>query len=326
MNVAVIGAGVSGLAAARTLTDLGLKPKVFESDDEVGGRIRTVHLGGFLFDAGATTIAPRGRDLEEVMFRRVSGEGLVKIERPVFVHNSLRVSAGDPAKNRIDRYCYVGGNQTLCDRLAANLDVRNGAKIESIERANHGFALNGESFDGLVLALPIPEAKKLLDSAGESRPFSNSRYRSCLSVLLGYGFPDPDIGYHALVDPDGTHPLGWLSFESLKCAGRAPEGKCAVVAQLGPQFSKLYFEATDEYIVEATLGMLSRLYHRGWLEPEVSAVVRWETSQPEMTAQFDSVNRPGSRLVVAGDGLIGPRVEYAYECGVKAARLLAEAK
>lgn len=326
MKVAVIGAGISGLAAARTLADLGLKPAIFESDEEVGGRIRTVHLGGFLFDSGATTIAPRGRDLEEVMFRRISVDGLVKIAKPVFVHNSLRVSAGDPAKNRIDRYCYVGGNQILCERLAANLDVRTGATIDAIARSDGGYELGGEKFDGLILAVPIPEAKRLLDAVAESRPFSNSKYRSCLTVLLGYGFPDPDVAYHALVDPDGGQPLGWLSLESQKCAGRAPDGKCAVVAQLGPQFSKLYFEATDEYIVEATLDMLARLYHRGWLEPEVSAVVRWQTSHPEMAAQFDSVNRPGSRLIVAGDGLIGPRVEYAYECGVKAARLLAEAK
>lgn len=324
MRAAIVGAGISGLAAARTLAELGHEPVVFESQAQVGGRIFTVRAGGFLFDTGATTIAPRGRELEEVMFRQISDAGLAKIELPVFVHNSLRVSAGDPAKNRIDRFCYVGGNDVLAQRLAENLDVRLNAPIDSIERHGTCFRLAGEGFDGVILAMPTEDAKPILASLGESRPFTNTSYRSCLSVLLGYGFPPPDVGYHALVDPEGGHPLGWLSLESLKCPGRAPDGKLAVVAQMGPQFSKLYFDAEDDYIAEATIDMLARLYTKDWEQPEFSAVQRWANSHPEMTAQFDSVNRPGQKLLVAGDGLLGARVEYAYECGARAARLLVE--
>jgi predicted NAD/FAD-dependent oxidoreductase len=37
------------------------------------------------------------------------------------------------------------------------------------------------------------------------------------------------------------------------------------------------------------------------------------------------MNTTGSRVLVAGDGKAGARVEYAYEVGVRAARLLTEA-
>lgn len=324
MRVAIVGAGISGLAAARTLAASGHDPVVFESQSQVGGRILTVRAGGFLFDSGATTIAARGRELEDVMFRQLSTEGLVKIELPVFVHNSLRVSPGDPAKNRIDRFCYIGGNDLLPQRLAENLEVRLNEPVQSIERHGACFRIGAEGFDGVILAMPTEDAKPILATMGESRPFTNTSYRSCLAVLLGYDFEPPAVGYHALVDPDGAHPLGWLSMESLKCPGRAPDGKTAVLAQMGPQFSKLYFEAQDDYIAEATIDMLARLYNKNWERPEVAVIQRWPNSHPEMTAQFDSVNRPGSKVLVAGDGLLGARVEYAYECGARAARLLVE--
>ena len=46
----VIGAGLSGLAAARALTDLGRSPEVFEICAEPGGLTRTTVVGPFSFD------------------------------------------------------------------------------------------------------------------------------------------------------------------------------------------------------------------------------------------------------------------------------------
>ena len=53
-SVAVIGAGISGLFAARTLQDHGMTVKVFEKGRGVGGRMSTRRInGGATFDHGA---------------------------------------------------------------------------------------------------------------------------------------------------------------------------------------------------------------------------------------------------------------------------------
>ncbi|KAA0233536.1 MAG: FAD-binding protein [Actinobacteria bacterium] len=52
-DVAVIGAGLAGLAAARRLAAAGREPIVFEATDRVGGRQRTSELGGTVFEQGA---------------------------------------------------------------------------------------------------------------------------------------------------------------------------------------------------------------------------------------------------------------------------------
>ncbi|CAL5026731.1 unnamed protein product [Urochloa decumbens] len=55
-SVAVIGAGVSGLAAAYRLRKSGVNVTVFEAADRAGGKIRTNSESGFLWDEGANTM------------------------------------------------------------------------------------------------------------------------------------------------------------------------------------------------------------------------------------------------------------------------------
>lgn len=57
-KIAVVGAGLTGLAAAWRLQQLGHTVKVFEKNDQAGGRTMTVRKGGFAFDVGAITLLP----------------------------------------------------------------------------------------------------------------------------------------------------------------------------------------------------------------------------------------------------------------------------
>ena len=315
----VVGAGIAGLAAARFLQKNGHTVTVWERDAEVGGRCETVRLDGYTLDTGVTSIAPRGRSIEKVMLSELSTEGLVHLAAPIYIHTGLRVSAGDPLKNRIVRYTYTAGNETLPMRLAEGLDIHLETEVSSLERsASGGFTVGGERYDALVIAVPA------LATVGDSRPLGRASYRKCLSVLLGYKRTLPPVAYHAIIDPEQRHPLTWLSLESAKCPGRAPEGCTAMVAQMSPQFSNEHFEAEDGGIVSAAADSIARLYGKDWESPAVFDVRRWLHSLPEGIVMFDHVNERGSRLVVAGDALLGGRVEYAFETGVMAANLLGE--
>ena len=51
-GVAVVGAGLAGLAAARRLTQAGTAVIVLEASDGVGGRVRTDLVDGYRLDRG----------------------------------------------------------------------------------------------------------------------------------------------------------------------------------------------------------------------------------------------------------------------------------
>ena len=51
-KIHIIGAGISGLIAARVLEDSGFNPVIIEATDRAGGRVKTDILNGFQLDHG----------------------------------------------------------------------------------------------------------------------------------------------------------------------------------------------------------------------------------------------------------------------------------
>ena len=66
MRVVVVGAGVSGLTAARDLTQAGADVTVLEARDRIGGRTWTADVAGAAIDLGGSWIhGPFGNPLAD---------------------------------------------------------------------------------------------------------------------------------------------------------------------------------------------------------------------------------------------------------------------
>ena len=323
MRVGIVGAGISGIAAARTLRASGAEVVLFEKSRGVGGRCATRRVGGYTFDHGATSIAPRGKSLERVMLEELPTEDLVRVTQSIYTHSALRVAPGSSGRGSAPRYVYRQGISQLAKLLAKDLDVRLQHQIDSLTPEGKEWIIGEERFQALILTAPVPQTTLLLWQLNEKRPTANVSYRSCISILLGYSKP-LETPYHALIDVEQRHPLGWMSIESVKSPDRAPEGHSAFVMQLSASFSLEHYMDEDPILVDTAVSFVSRLYGEDWNEPEVKQVQRWKYSQPEGFADIATVNRLGDSLVIAGDGFMGPRIEDAYESGLAAARLILE--
>lgn len=74
MRVAIIGGGIAGAAAARTLDKAGHHPILLEATDAVGGRTKTVQRDGFDIDSGAIFVM--GSYARTLAFLREHGHAL----------------------------------------------------------------------------------------------------------------------------------------------------------------------------------------------------------------------------------------------------------
>jgi glycine/D-amino acid oxidase-like deaminating enzyme len=67
VDVVVIGAGLAGLRCAGVLADAGRNVRVWEQDDDVGGRVRTDAIDGFLCDRGFQVLNPAYPELQRAV-------------------------------------------------------------------------------------------------------------------------------------------------------------------------------------------------------------------------------------------------------------------
>jgi protoporphyrinogen oxidase len=76
----VIGAGLAGITAARDLESTGKSVLLIEASDDVGGRLRSDRLDGFILDRGFQVINPkypqvkRSKLIKELDFKLISGK------------------------------------------------------------------------------------------------------------------------------------------------------------------------------------------------------------------------------------------------------------
>jgi oxygen-dependent protoporphyrinogen oxidase len=92
-HVTIIGGGISGLACAFRLQQLGLPFTLLESEDRVGGLIGTIERDGFFFDSGPQSF--QGTDALLNLVRQIGIEDKLqcadpKASRFVLLHGHLR--------------------------------------------------------------------------------------------------------------------------------------------------------------------------------------------------------------------------------------------
>jgi predicted NAD/FAD-dependent oxidoreductase len=340
MRLAIIGAGIGGLAAAHRLRERrpGLDIVIFEQTRGPGGRAATRRLHGAAFDYGAQYFKTPTPELHHFVAETLPHATLVDIGRPVWVFDADgRIVAGDPEQNADPKWTYGDGLARLAAELAAGLDIRYEVYVDHLAHDEQGYVLfdaAGHALDraeAVLLTPPAPQTSEILSRsdlpAGRRdallAELGRASYRPCLSVTLGYAHPPREQPYYALVNTDRRHPISWLAYEHLK-PGRDMAGQGVLIAQMAPGWSHEHWNDAPDQIEQSTAELVSKLLQEELPGPAWSDLERWQYALPDGGCDSERLHT-GDGLFFAGDYLSGQgRIHLALQSGWDAASRIAD--
>ena len=314
----IVGAGMAGLSAARTLAGHGMRTVVLDKGRGVGGRMATRRFEGGVFDHGAQFFTVR-----DPLFQR----NVLNWADAGVVTRWAQGFPGIERDNDTDHHTRFRGTRGMTHvpkHLSENIEVHLQVKVERIARNGEGwevFAGSAGSWvaKSLMLTMPVPQVVELLASSDLLtddllEQLGPIKYYPCIALLAILEGPSglPDPGAIKLTDP--TVPLSWIADNHMK--GISPNAH-AVTIHARPDFSAEHYDWSDEQLapVMATAA-------QPYLASPIKKMIlrRWKFSLPQSlsTPPMIPIQRKAP-LVIAGDGLGGPRVEGAALSGYAAA-------
>jgi predicted NAD/FAD-dependent oxidoreductase len=338
-SVAILGAGMSGLAAAHILQDAGRTVTLFEKSRGVGGRAATRKRDGFIYDYGAQYFKGGSELSTEWITRKFSTPNLIGIAKPVWIFDSTgHIQEGDSQQNQDAKWSYRDGLTTFAKRMAQGLNIQLETRVEHVQQTDAGwnvFASDNRSlgsFDQLVITLPAPQAIELVKASRFTQEqgkaiveqLDKASYNPLISVMLGYR-PTPQIRpYYALVNTDKKHPISWLAWEHEKAPERAPDGTGLLIAQMAPTYSKEHRDTPHNILFQDVAQLVSTLVVEQLTSPFFTDVQYWRYALPKEKADADALLAVTLPLGLAfcGDAFVGGRAHLALEDGIHVAHRL----
>lgn len=313
----VIGSGIAGLTAARSLAENGVDVVVCEQAVEIGGRMSTTVFKGGVFDDGAQFFTVKD-DRFEPLVKEWQEAGVLT---DWFHSQLIRGGAANPDGH--PRYCGVGGMRSLIQHQAKGLKIRTKARATAFHSVDGGYEVElaggGKvSGDALIISAPVVSALELVHKSGfelrkqDAQILDRLHYTPSITVLATLEGPS------ALTEWGGLRIEGeyidWIADNYRKGISPVP----AVTIQAMPEFSRERWDRPESELVEILLENASAVLR---VRPVDAKVRRWLLGKPWNVhpEPYISLSRH-PRVLLAGDGFQGYRVEGAAISGIEAAR------
>lgn len=342
-RMAVVGAGIAGLACARTLLQAGHEVALFEAAATPGGRMATEDSPYGGFDSGAQYFTVRDERFAQAL--EVAAPGLVRrwsvSAVRVLDERGRVVEAATPPHEA--HWIPVPGMAALARHWAApladhgrlHLDARVlGARHDAGQAAPwslqiqdaQGRCTEHAGFDAVAWALPAPVVRALLPPSARAlaQALDTVAMGPCWSLMLA--FPQAEQPGLQALGPQWNaarsthHRLAWLARETAKPQRGGIE---RWVAQAGHDWS-LKHERDDAARVGAKLlrafGEITGIR----ASPGHSVARLWPHARTLRPLGRSHLLDCGLGLGLCGDWCLGQRVEDAFVSGLELALAMVE--
>ncbi|WP_370588637.1 NAD(P)/FAD-dependent oxidoreductase [Pseudonocardia sp. C8] len=313
MGVIVAGAGIAGVACAAELASRGVDVTVRERACGVGGRLAVHRHAGRPADIGAAYLTVSDEDFA-ARVRCWRDAGLLREWT-----DTLAAYEGDargPDSPGPMRWAAPGGLWSLVADAARGLDVRTGHPVTAVRPGPGGRpVVDGEPCDAAVLAMPDPQAARLLDpDTAAGAAVAGRVWNPVLALTLGFARRDWPALPAAFVN---DHPVLALVADD---GDRRGDGAPVLVAHSTAAFARAHDTAPERAVPELTRAVRALLGIVA--DPEWTYVHRWPHAAPA-TAREAAFHLDDDGVGLAGDGWGRPRVQTAWLSGLRLGRAVA---
>ena len=329
-TVAVVGAGLSGMACARALS-ARYKVKLFDKSRGVGGRLSTRYAEAYEFDHGAQYFTVRDPGFADTVERARRdgvlaqwGVGGREGRALYFTDDKVDEDTGGTRWVGTPRMNSFGKWMASDTSGAGALDIELGARVSRLSSAG-GWTLHFEDgstragFDAVVLAVPAPQALALLpDASPHSEPVSRVEMDPCFALMVGLEDPH-DFGITTLRAKD--LPVDWLAVNSTK-PGR-PDSPATLMIHSEADWTRAHVDADRGEVERILLQTASDLLRHDLSSAPHTALHRWLYSSVRTPVGEPALWDGDASLGLCGDWCLGGRVEGAWLSGTALAGLMA---
>jgi predicted NAD/FAD-dependent oxidoreductase len=338
-HIAVIGAGIAGMACARTLAQAGHTVTVFEKSRGAGGRMSTRNSEFGSFDHGAQYFTVRDKRFETALsinpelVRRWSANTVRILDEAGRV-----VASSLPPKEA--HWVATPGMNALVRQWAQPLVAKGQLHFETqvtriqtdvlapkrwqLQTEGPGATTSVHSgFDAVILAVPSVQAQALLLSSKIAKTLmgeiSKVSVAPCWTLMLA--FPQAAQPTLTYLGPQWNaarsthHRIAWLARESSK-PGRGPIERWTV--QASPEWSQRHLE-DDAVRVKAKLLKAFTEVTGIRAEPPFAEVHRWRYAQTTQPLGKSHLWDAQLGIGACGDWCLGHRVEDGFISGLELA-------
>jgi predicted NAD/FAD-dependent oxidoreductase len=320
-TVAIVGAGMAGLACAAQLRAAGVSVSVFDKGRRPGGRMSTRGVDDKLsFDHGCQFFSANDPSFDQQVKSWIEA-GVVSAWRGTVVELGRgRITQKATARTR---YAGLPEMSAVCSHLATGIDVRSGVDVNEVRRIDNKWHLlrdTGASlgqFDALIVATPPAQAEKLMTHSPSLLVAARGvRMSSCWTVMLAF---EERVG--SSFDGAVVHnsPLSWIARNSSR-AGRIDTTDCWV-GQSSAEWSTERRGASRDAIVAELADEFCKLVGIS-AKPDYLAGHRWKYAIPTTPLDKDCLFDDMLNVGLCGDWCLGNRVEAAWLSGTAAAKRL----
>lgn len=319
-RIAVIGAGIGGLTAARTLIDHGLDVTVFDKSRGVGGRTATrrAELPGtgesLSFDHGAQYFTAR-----DSRFRRLVHSWIQDGLAEPWLGRIVQISAQgviEEEKSRTPRYVGVPGMSALAKHLAKDLKLKLGERVVDVSHTGPQWSVSttdGQQHDGFDLVICNCPPQQTLDLIGGKSDLDavigDVVMRGCWALMVADERLN-EMDFHGAFVHDGI--LSWIAGNTSKPGRpRTP----AWVIHASAEWSEQHLEDDPESVTATLLTAFETAIKRSLDSPRHAVAHRWRYALAAQPLDQQCLFDPVAGLGACGDWCGGSRVEAAFLSG-----------